>query len=401
MRPDRPILRPMGDGGRWGSREIGNQEGTLRLYRTIFVMLLAAGIIAAVSAIAAPSAEARTVKKFSVTKFGARSGDGRNDSTAFQRAVEAAHNSPYFGVVWVPRGWYKVAGVYVSGDVHVWVAPGTHINIADGAIRNTPVFYLAKRGVYNGGYAARSFVEHASVTGYGGRFTIDVRNSPSVRNHAFKLINIRHFRIAKVNILMTNSNKMGGAPSHYVAGITLQSSSASSLSGRMYHPYDGTIEDVTVKGAPYGFGATQVTSGGHLRFRNLKSYGGIALRFETDGTHPSRVNTVTARGIKCVNGHAAVSFSPKSQLNYRVRILGFRSYGCESGIRIAGGGSGKFVYSSVTNGRIMPTRRAQLTNPQVSNPAAGAWIIGRSKFCISKSGSANYRIAISRVRCSV
>jgi hypothetical protein len=368
--------------------------------RLVTLLCLAAlfGVQLAVNATSA-SAMDRRIVKFGVLHYGARATASVNSTAAFQRAVTAASRSPYFGVVWVPRGTYAIAGVYLAPDTHIWVQPGTRIVIASGATNNTPAFIFARKGVYSSRAAATGWITGESVIGYGGRFTIDLSNAPTVRNHAFTVMNVRNFHIDNVNVIMNNANHMGGAPSSYVAAMTFGSTPASTRY-HYYHPLYGLIENVTVTHAPYGFGAAQITSGSRLTFKNVVSYGGITLRFETDAPNPSRVNIVHARGITCVSGHAAVSFAPKDQTNYQVHVSAVRASTCESGVRIAGG-TGHFYYSSVMGATIRGGSSAQVNNPNVSNPAIGAWLIGHSKYCVSKGGNIHYRIYLSSFHCGL
>jgi Pectate lyase superfamily protein len=368
--------------------------------RIVMALLVTALAVVIFGTMATPAFASHRVVKFGVKSFGATGNGHTNDTGAFQRAVDAAHRSRYFGVVWVPRGTYAIAGVYISSDVHVWVQPGSRIVLAGGAVKNTPAFYFAKQGVYSRQASATGWTTHSSVVGYQGRFTIDLSNAPTTRNHAFKFINAKMFRVANVNIVMNNANKMGGSPSSYVAAMTFQSSMASRAGGPFYHPLYGLIENITVSHSPYGFGAAQITSGSRLNFRNIVSWGGIGLRFETDTPNPSRVNIVHGTGISCFNGHAAVSFSPKNQSNYDVHLVGVHANSCESGVRIAGG-TGHFYRSSIRGLYVKRGYVAQVNNPRVGNPAIGAWLTGRSKVCVSRGAGIHYSVGFSYVRCGV
>ena len=368
--------------------------------RIVMALLVAALAAVIFGTTATPAFANHRIVKFGVKSFGATGNGHTNDTGAFQRAVDAAHRSRYFGVVWVPRGTYAIAGVYLSSDVHVWVQPGTRIVLAGGATKNTPAFYFAKQGVYSRTSSATGWTVSSSVVGYHGRFTVDLSNAPTTRNHAFKFINAKRFRVANVNIVMNNANKMGGSPSSYVAAMTFQSSMASRAGGPYYHPLYGRIANITVSHSPYGFGAAQITSGSRLVFRNIVSWGGIGLRFETDTPNPSRVNIVHGRGISCFNGHAAVSFSPHTQTNYGVHMTGVHATSCESGVRVAGG-SGHFYHSSVKGLYVRGGGVAQVDNPRVSNPAIGAWLTGRSRSCVSKGADIRYKVSFSYLRCGI
>jgi hypothetical protein len=377
-------------------RAPGKEEPVRRRFLTRLLPALAAATVAAVCAIAAPATAAVTV---SVRDYGATSGDTSSDTAAFTKAIQAVA-AKGGGVVTVPQGTYYVAGVYLLSNVHVQVEAGTVFRIASGAINNTPAFMLAAPGVYSKAAAAASFIQNTGIEGVGGSFTIDVSSSPTTRNHGIKFINVKNFRVANVNIVMNDANRGGSSPTSYVAALTFQSSSASRLSGTMYHPTAGVIENVTVNHAPYGFGTAQITSGSGLTFRNISGRGGITLRFETDGPNPSRVENVTGSAIGCTDGHAAVSFSPKTQVNTNVDITGISVTACESGVRVAGG-TGTFTNSSVVGGTVAAGTTAQLNDPNVTDPSRGAWIIGRSENCVSKGANVRYVVAITDLTCGV
>ena len=202
------------------------------------------------------------------------------------------------------------------------------------------------------------------MVGVGGSFTIDLSQAPTPRNHGFTVKNVRHFEIANVKGIQNDSNRSGEPPSSYAALITFRATPASRSGGPLYHPVDGTINNVRTTSSPYGFGATQVTSGERLRFLGITSVGGIALRLETDGRHPSLLRHIRASGVHCRRGHAAVSFSPHGQHNADVSVSDVSAVGCESGIDLGGatgtGSGGRFVRSSVDGARVTAGAKAQL-----------------------------------------
>ncbi|MGZ4430461.1 MAG: glycosyl hydrolase family 28-related protein [Gaiellales bacterium] len=332
---------------------------------------------------------------FDVTRYGAGGADSAIDTAAFNAAVTAASTvgtpgNP--GVVYVPQGTYYVANVMLKSNVTVQVEAGTVLRVASNASGNQPIFYLGSTA--NG---RASFIDNVQIVGVNGRFTMDLSNTPTTRNHGISVLNVRHFTIANIDAIQNDSNPTGGAPSSYVAVIDFHSTPASVLGGTLYHPIDGTIENIHVTHAPYSYGATQVTAGEDLRFYDISSSGGIALRMETDGNSDVLMN-VTADNISCDHGHAAVSFSPHDQNNYNIHVTNIHAVSCAEGVRLGGatgtGSGGTFVNSSVVGGTVVGGLGAQIPSPTAD------WMVGAAQFCVSDSSGSAYDVAISGLTCT-
>jgi hypothetical protein len=342
--------------------------------------------------------DVRTPGAISVTAYGARPGDSGDDSKAFKAAIAAAAQNGTAtsqAAVYVPQGQWVIRSVRVLSNVRVEIEAGSVLQIAPTAIGNETLFYLSSNA--NGG---QSWASNVAVVGVDGRYTIDLTNAPSIRNHAFAVLNAKGFRIANVNLIQNDSNPTG-PPTSYAAGITFRAYQSASTDSAWYHPTDGVLENATDFHAPFGFGLTQVTSGQNLRFYNLVSHGGITLRFETDGG-AGLVDGVTATGIACQHGHAAVSFSPHDHENYDVHVSGVTATSCESGIRIGGDthtGSGGHFYNSAVDGAVITAGSgAQLRYP-ASTGSSGWWTTGPSAACVSFDSTAQYAIDITNLAC--
>ena len=370
--------------------------------RTRLVIVIAIGLLVAV--IGGLAAPARSATVYNVKTYGAKADGHTNDQAAFMRAITAAAHAGG-GVVYVPKGTYALRSVYLQSHVDVQVEGGTVFKVASGAVNNESVFYLAKQGVYTQQAAAASFIEDVSVEGVNGNFTVDLRSAPTTRNHAFTAINVKGFTIANMNAMQNNTNRSGRAPTSYSAVLTFQSDSASRLTGTLYHPVNGSISNIHATSAPYGFGATQITSGSGLKFTNVTSDGGVALRFETDARYPSRVSAVTGSSIGCTNGRAALVLSPHSQKNGDVHISGVTAKSCEVGVRVAGdlrsSSGGNFTGATVSGVTVNGGSTAQVRDPKVTNPAQGAWVIGRSSGCVNVDSRAHYAVKVTNVSCNL
>ena len=378
-----------------------NHRGEYGEVRTRLSIVIAIGLLAAaVGGLAAP-AQSATV--YNVKTYGAKANGTTNDQAAFMKAIAAAAKAGG-GVVYVPKGTYALRSVYLQSHVDVQVEGGTVFKVASGATNNESVFYLAKQGVYTQQAAAASFVEDVSVVGVNGGFTVDLRSAPTTRNHAFTVINVKGFTIANMNAMQNNINRSGRAPTSYAAVLTFQSDSASKLAGTLYHPVNGTISNIHVSQAPYGFGATQITSGSGLTFKNISSDGGVALRFETDARYPSRVSAVNASAVSCTNGRAALVFSPHSQKNGDVHVTGVSAKSCEQGVRIAGdlksSSGGNFTGATISGVTVNGGPTAQVRDPKATDPSLGGWVIGHSTQCVNVDSRAHYTVKVTNVTCT-
>jgi hypothetical protein len=368
--------------------------------RTRLSIVIAIGLLAAVTGGLAAPAQSAT---YNVKNYGAKADGRTNDQAAFTKAIAAAAKAGG-GVVYVPKGTYALRSVYLQSHVDVQIEGGTVFRVASGAINNESVFYLARQGVYSQQAAAASFVEDVSVEGVNGSFTVDLRAAPTTRNHAFTVINVKGFAIANMNAMQNNTNRSGRAPTSYSAVLTFQSDRASKLTGTLYHPVNGTISNIHVSQAPYGFGATQVTSGSGLTFKNVTSDGGVALRFETDAQYPSRVSAVNASTIGCTNGRAALVLSPHSQKNGDVHVTGITANSCEQGVRIAGdlrsSSGGSFTGATVSGVTVRGGSTAQVRDPSATDPSLGGWMVGHSAKCVNVDSRAHYTVKVTNVACT-
>ncbi len=228
--------------------------------------------------------------KFDVRAYGARADGATNDTAAFTRAIGAAAKAgkpKAAAIVWVPKGHYAIDAVTLQSNVVIQVEAGSVLTMASSGTGNDALFELASTA--NGG---ASFIRNVGVEGVRGRFTIDLSNPPSPRNHAVSVLNARHFLLAAFDVIQNDSQPSGAPPTSQSAALTFASNRASVPGGTLYHPMDGVIRDISVTHAPYSYGATQVTSGQNLRFSNLSSTGGIALRMETDRATAGRLGGV-------------------------------------------------------------------------------------------------------------
>jgi hypothetical protein len=332
-----------------------------------------------------------------VLAYGATAGAHGDDSPAFRRAIAAASRagtSLQPGIVMVPRGSYRVGNVYLQSNVDVRIAAGAVITMPRSVTGNEAVFILGNRA-----RLGASWIHNATIEGVGGSFTMNLARTPTPRNHGITLLNVVGFRLENIDFIQNDANRTGAAPSSYAAAVTAHSTTASRPGGPYFRPVNGLLRNLRDVHAPYGFGLTQITSGKNLVIRNLRSQGGVALRFETDGNgSPSRgrLADVRARNVTCVDGRAAVIYSPHGQNNADVNVSDVTANSCQDGVRIANTG-GSFVDSHVRGLTVTAGDLAQRRNP--AGATAGSWVIGRSVDCVKDVSHGAFHVAVTSVTC--
>jgi len=73
------------------------------------------------------------------------------------------------------------------------------------------------------------------------------------------------------------------------------------------HPIDGEFSNVHSKMSPYGWGLIQLTGVENLRFFDISSEGGVALRLESYRNNWTPIDNLVADGVRCTNGHDAAT----------------------------------------------------------------------------------------------
>jgi len=97
--------------------------------------------------------------------------------------------------------------------------------------------------------------------------------------------------------------------------------------------------------------------------------------------------------------HAADSNAPD------VHISGVTAKSCEVGVRVAGdlrsSSGGNFTGATVSGVTVTGGSTAQVRDPKVTNPAQGAWVIGRSSGCVNVDSRAHYAVKVTNVSCNL
>lgn len=359
-----------------------------------------------------PTVGAIDVTKFSSTVAPAK-GDGVTDDTkAFNEAIRLASVSttkPFSsgptgvpqGVVYVPAKTYRVRDVQFMDNVRMEIDAGAVImqtqskpnknavginlfTFGPTKDRNTvPSKQLVNVSLVGVGSSTTMAGEVKPVPYPGwsldNSFTINIDPVTTGASQNLKPIRVMYVNGLLIQNVFTvgnnsdSSNKFsnnvqnpGDGVNTESATIVFQNQTSSGGTDVFYGPTNVTTQNIYTTKAIHGYGATQIQSGRTLKFKNIFSEGGIALRLESDvvgvdtlnahscvkeqhggggdsctcgGAYPkcplayfSEINGVTADTIQCLNGHAALSLLPHNQTNKNVNITNVRSDNCFNAI---------------------------------------------------------------------
>jgi Pectate lyase superfamily protein len=331
------------------------------------------------------------VSTFNVKNYGALGNGSADDSAAFNSAIQAAASASPAGDVYVPApGTYKIGDVHPKSGVDIKIEHGAVIQKASSGAWND-IFHLA-------GPNDTTFLENVSIQGVNGNFVLDMSNSPSTGTNGIFLRNVRHFAIKNMDCIQNNSNQLMLSPTSLAPCLMFRGTPAGPVNGVYNHPTDGDLVNLHSRYSPFGYGLTQVTSGDNLRFSNISSDGGVALRVETDGNNIYTVDNLSADNVTCTNGHAPVHLVPHYQNNGKLTITNVHSNSCEEGLSILGT-TGSFSSASTISGvSVVGGPNAQLRDSDPTNDP-GSWVVGPSKWCQLWSGGISYSVGVSNISC--
>jgi hypothetical protein len=332
---------------------------------------------------------------YNVKSYGATGDGSKDDSAAFQNAMNAARDSGG-GKVYVPGGTYKVADVRLRNNVTLQIDGAATIQKAAGGSYND-IFHF---------YGANdtTFLTNAHIVGVNGNFTLDMSNSPSTGTNGIFVRNVKGGSVQNVDCLQNDSNTSMLAPTSRAPCVMYRGTPAAPVDRVKNVPTDFLLKNAHSFDSPFGFGLTQVTAGQNLEFQNISGDGGVALRMETDGAYTWGLSDVTANDVRCTNGHAPVHTVPWSSQNGVVKITNVRSVGCEEGLSLLGDnrqpqGVGTFNPDPVVDGvTVVPGPNAQLRTPDTSDDP-GSWYTGPSRWCVLRSSNMNYSPLVSNIDC--
>lgn len=260
-----------------------------------------------------------------------------NDSGALQRAINDV-NLAGGGTVIVPPGTYQFINVSLKSNVHLVFDNCTLVpytaNQPD--TNNFTMFNLGNSGK----------IEDVSIRSRSGaRSDFELWN-PNFPNKRYNLQAISCKDVD--NFLIQNFQfwDISASPSNKASvGLYWRPNTDTPFPNSEAIPHNGTINQLTSKGAHYGFGTLQVNTGRNIVFSNIDCQGGVALRLESDALQIVRVGAggmfnLNATNIISRKGQSAVKVWPHARLktkpNHGALVIdGVTSYGSELALEIA------------------------------------------------------------------
>jgi hypothetical protein len=149
--------------------------------------------------------------------------------------------------------------------------------------------------------------------------------------------------------------------------------------------------------SPYGWGLVQTSGGDNLRFLNISSEGGVALRVENYSNGWTPMKNIFADGVTCKNGHDAVLWNPHGASHPGpITVRNVVADSCESAMSI--GGDGSYGPNASADGvTVIPGNQAQLRD-DAKTGYVGAWVVGPSKWCLVDRAT-SYAVNITNMDC--
>jgi hypothetical protein len=332
--------------------------------------------------------EPDTAPRFNVKNFGATANDATNDTAAFERAMTEAAKAN--GVAYVPApGTYRISCATPPNNAHLQVQAGVVLKKYGTA--GGPLFNVE-------GPTDTTFRENVHIEGVGGTFTMDL-NDAGPETSGIRYRNVRHFSLKNMVCRQNWDNHTQEAPSSRRTCLAFLPTTSTSTNGVYNHPTDGTFENVHSKESPYGWGLTQFSGGEDLRFYNISSEGGVALRLESFRSKWTPIDNIVVDGVTCTNGHDAVHVNPHNGTHGTITVRNVIADSCESAVRLGNESTleGSFASDSTISGvTAIPGNRAQVRDPSPGGHV-GAWNIGSSKWSIDNDKPLGYTVRLSHV----
>ncbi|MCW2118804.1 T9SS type A sorting domain-containing protein [Flavobacterium sp. 7A] len=253
------------------------------------------------------------------TDFGVDNLFSTDDSQALRDAIDAVA-AVGGGNIYIPEGNYTFQGIgNLKSNINIIIDAGVVIRPLGGPTKFS-MFLIGND---------EPLVENWSITGVGGRFTIDLTQTENPEVFVFTVNNVKNFKLSDFNILdkKTEYSNIAIGPAKY--------------KGTWCFPENGVVENCDANDCDYGYGLMQMQAGKHIYFNNISSTGGIPLRLESgwnaiQGTI-ARIDDIYARNVRCYNGQSAVFLSPHTMKQGVVDIRNITTVACEWAVKTENG----------------------------------------------------------------
>eukprot|EP00035_Acanthoeca_spectabilis_P016300 m.329757 g.329757 ORF g.329757 m.329757 type:complete len:447 (-) comp16511_c1_seq11:798-2138(-) len=252
-------------------------------------------------------------------------GDGETDDTAaFVQCQQAAKAAG--GCISVPSGTYACLAVPINTSHHQ--CQGHFCSAAKYVQNQLDVLDWCGRG-----RTARAADANLSILGpIDASFTVDISKPTMAPWNVRYMGDVSDFTLANVLIKMADPRL---DPS---ISIVASKSGIEFVNHNTLNPRRGLVANITSTGGAFGYGMIQTQSVQDTRFENLNGQGGSTLRLETGvGLPGAFVGNITARNVTCRDGWNAAYILPHQQVNGRLTLENFKSFGCLTTVDIGGG----------------------------------------------------------------
>ena len=271
--------------------------------------------------------------------FGVIDDNAENSQSAkLQRAIDtlAARGG---GQLFLPKGTYRFAKVYLKSNVHLLIEKDTVIKPYWPKGEKTVVFLLDVEAPSNKEEAKkreRDYIENVSIRGIGGRFIVDYSDRERREGEGIRAVLCRMVKNFLISDLDVKDNFT------VYCGVTMsptRSKTKSVKDWEVSRATDGTMRNCRIFNASPGYGLVQLHGAQSVHFEDLCAKGGVTLRLETGalGGHTA-VFDITGENISCENGRCAVMLGPHSAVNGLVHVDGVRAKSCAYAVTIGVGG---------------------------------------------------------------
>ena len=325
---------------------------------------------------------------FDVTDYGATSGDGSNDTSAFEKALQDAAQEG--ADTYVPSGAFRLANVRIPTDTNLAIE--STATIKKYGTNNGPVFTMQ-------GVANTSFVQNIHVYGVNGKFTLDLRDAPQDTT-GFRLRSVKNFSIKNMDEIGRDNDPSGAVdPNGSILKpvISFLPMDRTPLNGEYEHPHNGVIENITATHQAYGWGLSQLTGAEDVHFQDIRSTGGVALRLENFENNSTTIDDVTADDVTCISGHNAVNMNPHNAVNGDVHITDVTADSCWQGINLADDpafpNAGFDAASTIDRATVIAGNTAQVP------VSRDGWTAAPSEWCVDSDPDLVYSVHITNLSC--
>jgi len=261
-----------------------------------------------------------------------------NQSAKLQRAIDALA-AKGGGQLFLPKGTYRLAKVYLKSNVHLLIEKDTVIKPYWPKGEKTVVLLLDVETPSDKKEAEKregDYIQNVSIRGLGGRFIVDYSDRERREGEGIRAVLCRMVKNFLISDLDVKDNFT------VYCGVTMsptRSKTESVKDWEVSRATDGTMRNCRIFNASPGYGLVQLHGAQSMHFEDLHAKGGVTLRLETGalGEHTA-VFDVTGKNIVCENGRCAVMLGPHSAVNGFVHVDGVRAKSCAYAVTIGLGG---------------------------------------------------------------